>query len=246
MQAFATIDNSLVGTPGMEFRRNTYSATDAIEELEMGKGNSGQIETKIADEAYRVKLVQTRFKYFDEELMTDPLAIQKGIDHIPEEMFNKVNADVYGELAKATIEVPGTTPGFDTFVNAVAALNMENQEGTGIFALVHPNDIAKVRKAAKDSLQYVESFIRTGYIGTMAGVSLYVTKQAVENQIVGGTREAVTVFNKKGVEVEQSVKHQRSADDANIRVNWIYATKLYVAQLTDATKAFKITLGEGA
>lgn len=246
MQAFATIDNSLVGTAGMEFRRNTYSATDGMEELAMGKGNTKQIETKLSDETYRIKLVQGRFKYYDEELMTDPLAIQKGIDHIPEEMFNKVNADIYGELAKATIAVPGTTPGFDVFVDAAAALNMEAQEGVGIFALVNPKDIAKVRKAAKDSLQYVESFIRTGYIGTMAGISLYVTKQATEGIIVGGTREAVTVFNKKGMEVEQVTANNRGNDDTNTRTNWIYGRKYYVAKLTDATKAFKITLGEGA
>lgn len=227
----------------MEFRRNTYSATDGIEELEMGAGNTKQIETRLANEVYRVKLAQGRFKYYDEEAMIDPLAIQKGIDHIPEEMFNHVNADVYGEFAKASIIVPGTTPGFDVFVDAVAALNMENQEGAGIFALVHPKDIAKVRKAAKDSLQYVESFIRTGYIGTMAGVSLYVTKQAVENQIVGGTREAVTVFNKKGMEVEQVTKNNRGNEDTNTRTNWVYGRKYYVAKLTDATKAFKITLG---
>ena len=244
MQAFATIDNSLVGTAGMEFRRNTYSATDGMEELAMGAGNTKQIETKLANETYRIKLVQGRFKYFDEEAMIDPLAIQKGIDHIPEEMFNKVNADIYGELTKTGIIIPGTTPGFDVFVDAVAALNMENQEGTGIFALVNPKDIAKIRKAAKDTLQYVESFIRTGYVGTMAGVSLYVTKQADEGVIVGGTREAVTVFNKKGMEVEQVTANNRGNDDTNTRTNWIYARKYYVAKLTDADKAFKITLGE--
>ncbi len=228
----------------MEFRRNTYSATDGMEELTMGAGNTKQIETRLSDETYRIKLVQGRFKYYDEELMTDPLAIQKGIDHIPEEMFNKVNADIFGELNKASTTIPGTTPGFDVFVDAVAALNMESQSGAGIFALVHPKDIAKVRKAAKDSLQYVESFIRTGYVGMMAGVSLYVTKQAVEGTIVGGTREAVTVFNKKGMEVEQVTKNNRGNEDTNTRTNWIYGRKYYVAQLVDDSKAFKITLGE--
>ncbi len=230
----------------MEFRRNTYSATDGMEELEMGAGNTKQIETRLSDETYRVKLVQGRFKYQDEEAMIDPIAIQKGIDHISEEMFNKVTTDIFGEFAKASTVIPGTTPGFDVFVDAVAALNMEVQEGAGIFALVHPKDIAKVRKAAKDSLQYVEAFIRTGYVGTMAGVSLYVTKAATEGTIVGGTREAVTVFNKKGMEIEQVTSNNRGNDDANTRTNWIYGRKYYVAQLTDDTKAFKITLGESA
>ena len=230
----------------MEFRRNTYSATDGMEELAMGAGNTKQIETRLEDETYRIKLVQGRFKYYDEEAMTDPLAIQKGIDHIPEEMFNKVNADVLTEFGKASIVIPGATPGFDVFVDALAALNMEAKTAAGVFALVHPKDIAKVRKAAKDSLQYVESFIRTGYVGTMAGISLYITNAATEGTIVGGTREAVTVFNKKGMEVEQVTKNNRGNEDTNTRTNWIYGRKYYVAQLTDATKAFKIDLGEGA
>ena len=51
--------------------------------------------------------------------------------------------------------------------------------------------------------------------------------------ICGGTKKAVTFFNKKGAEVEQE-------RDANIRLNEIYARKYYLAALTDDTQAFKI------
>ena len=54
------------------------------------------------------------------------------------------------------------------------------------------------------------------------------------------TKEAVTLFVKKGTEVEQP---PRSADDANIRQNTILSRKYYLAALTDETKAVKITLG---
>ena len=73
---------------------------------------------------------------------------------------------------------------------------------------------------------------------TVAGVNLYTKKDAVAGTIVGGTREAVTLFNKKGTEVEQP---PRDANDANIRKNTIISRKYYLAALTDATKAFKIT-----
>lgn len=244
LQAFATIDNSLEGTAGMEFHRNTYSATDGIEELEMGAGNTKQIETKLAEDVYKIKLAQVRFKYYDEELLTDPIAIEKGIDHIAEEMFNHVNSDVIAEFGKATNAISASAPNFDAFVDAVASLNLEVQEGTGAFALISPADVAKVRKSLKDSLQYVEAFVRTGYIGTVAGVSLFVTKAATENTIVGGTSGAVTVFNKKGMEVEQVTNQNRGNDDTNTRTNWIYGRKYYLAQITDPDKAFKITLGE--
>ena len=110
---------------------------------------------------------------------------------------------------------------------------MENIEGTEIFAFVAPADMAAIRKALKDDLKYVEAYVRQGYIGTVAGVNLYTKADATPGTICGGTKEAVTMFNKKGVEVEQ----QR---EANTRLNEIFSRKYYVAALTDANKCFKI------
>ena len=67
----------------------------------------------------------------------------------------------------------------------------------------------------------------------MAGVNLYTKKDAEVGTILGGTRQAVTLFNKKGTEVEQS-------RDADIRKNQIWSRKYYLAALTDETKGFKI------
>ena len=114
----------------------------------------------------------------------------------------------------------------------------EKKEGRNIKVELHvaPADMGKVRKSLKDDLKYVEAFARSGYVGTVADWNLYVKKDAVAGTIVGGTREAVTLFNKKGVEIEQE-------RDANIRKNSIWSRKYYLAALTDATKAVKITLG---
>ena len=77
-------------------------------------------------------------------------------------------------------------------------------------------------------------FVRTVYLGTVAGVNLYAKKDATQGTIVGGLRSAVTVLIKKGTEVEQE-------RDANIRKNDVYSRKYYVAAITDFSKAFKIT-----
>jgi hypothetical protein len=74
------------------------------------------------------------------------------------------------------------------------------------------------------------------YIGTVAGVNLYTKQDAVAGTIFGGTKKAVTFFNKKGAEVEQE-------RDANTRLNEIYSRKYYLAALTDQTQCFKITTG---
>jgi hypothetical protein len=158
-------------------------------------------------------------------------------------MFNTVQADIYGEFAKTGLEVPAAAPDFDAFVDAGAALNLENLEGVSVFAFVCPKDKAKVRKALKDDLKYVEEYAKHGYIGTVAGINLYTKADATEGEIIVGTKGAVTIFNKKGVEVELP---PRSADDANNRKNTAFSRKYYVVALTDESKAVKIKLGAGA
>ena len=233
---FCTIDNSLVGVPGMEKKINVYRATNGTEKLGMGEGNSKDIEVSYTEETYRILLAQNRFKYYDEQEMTDPLVVTTGVRHMATDMFNTVNADVFAEFNKATLAHTAATPDFACFADAAALLNVENLGELELFAFVNPKDMAKVRKALKDELKYVEAFAKQGYVGTVAGWNLYTKKDAVEGTIVGGTREAVTLFNKRGTEVEQGRVN-------DTRENTIHSRKYYLAALTDATKAVKITIG---
>lgn len=234
LSRFCTIDNSLVGVPGDTVKIHTYSATNGTQELAMGAGNTKNIEVTYTDKSYTIKLLQNRFPYYDEEEMKDPLVVETGLRHMVTDMVNTVQAGIYGEFAKATLAVYGATFSFNNFVDAQALLNVENLEGLEIFAFISPADMATVRKNLKDDLKYVEGFVRSGYVGTVAGVNLYTKKNATAGTVYGGTREAVTIFNKRGVEVEQE-------RDSNVRLNKIYSRKYYLPALTDATKAFKIT-----
>ena len=234
LMRFCTVDNSLVGVAGDTKKIRVYRASNATEKLAMGAGNSRNIEVTYSDEEYTILLAQNRFPYYDEELMKDPMVVETGVKHMTTDMFNTVQADIFTEFNKATQSVTlSGTDYFGAFVDAVAMLPGENQEGLEVFAFIHPEDKAAVRKALKDDLKYVEAHVRNGYIGEVAGVSLYVKGDATPGTIVGGTREAVTFFNKKGTEVEQE-------RDANTRLNEIYSRKYYLAALTDETKAFKI------
>jgi hypothetical protein len=230
---FCTIDNSLVGVAGDKKMVRVYSATNGTEKLAMGEGNSKNIETTYEDVEYTIALAQNRFPYYDEELMKDPKVVETGLNHAAVDMVNTIQGDIYGEFAKATLSVDNATFSFDNFVDAVALLNMENIEDVEIFAFAAPSDMAAIRKALKDDLKYVEAYVRQGYVGTVAGVNLYTKADATPGTILGGTREAVTMFNKKGVEVEQE-------RNANIRLNEVFSRKYYLAALTDATKCFKI------
>jgi hypothetical protein len=235
LMQFCTVDNSLVGTAGMKRIINVYTATDGTEKLGIGAGNTKSIEVSYTPKEYVIALAQNRFKWYDEHAMTDPMLVPTGMKHAGTDMFNTVQADIYAEYAKATLTVSATAPNFDAFVDAGAKLNIENLEGVYKFALVHPNDMAKVRKALKDDLKYIEGFARSGYVGSVGDIHVHTKADATEGEIIVATKAAVTVFNKKGVETELE-------RDANTRENSAFSRKYYVVALTDASKAVKIKL----
>ncbi len=247
LQKFVKVDNSLVGEAGMLRKINRYRATSATQKLTMGNGNTQSIEVSYGAREYRIAMAQNRFQYYDEQAMTDPMLVPVGVRHMGTDMFNTVNADLFGEFNKATQIVVVQNLGFDAFADAVSMMNIEgtdnDPESIMAFAFVCPSDVAALRKALKDELKYVEAFARTGYVGTVAGVNIYTKKDAVKGTIVVAVNGAVTLFNKKGVEVEQP---QRDADDANIRLNTIFSRKYYIAALTDERKAVKVVQGSAA
>lgn len=247
LQQFCVIDNDLVGEAGMLKKINRYRATSATQKLTMGNGNTQSIEVSYGQKEYRIAMAQNRFQYYDEQAMTDPMLVPVGVRHMGTDMFNTVNADIFGEFNNATMVVPVSAFGFDAFADAVSMMNIEgtdnDPESIFAFAFVCPADVAALRKALKDELKYVESFARTGYVGTVAGVNIYTKKDAVKGTIIVGVKSAVTLFNKKGVEIEQA---QRNSDDANVRLNTIFSRKYYVAALTDERKAVKVLAGATA
>lgn len=246
LQKFCTVDNTLVGTAGMKRKINVYSATNGTQKLTMGQGNTQSIEVGYIQKEYEILLAQNRFEYYDEQAMTDPMLVPVGTRHMGTDMFNTVNSDIYAEFAKATRILPVTAFDFAAFVDAQSMLNLENLEGVSIFAFVCAGDMAAIRKSLKDDLKYVEAFAKNGYVGTVGGVNLYTKKDAVSGDIYMATKEAVTIFNKKGTEIEQVTKNARSETAANTRLNTIFSRKYYLTALTDETKDIHLALGKTA
>lgn len=235
LQQFCKVDNSLVGQAGMKRIIHTYRATNGTEKLTIGQGNSKSIEVSYTPVEYEIALAQNRFVWNDEHAMTDPMLVPVGMKHAGTDMFNTVNGDIYTEFAKTNVEVETAAFDFNAFVDASAALNLENLEDVFKFAFVCPADMAKIRKALKTDLQYVEAFAKRGYVGTVGDIHLYTKADATEGEIIVATRDAVTIFNKKGVEIE-------TERDANTRVNSAFSRKYYVVALTDESKAVKIKI----
>lgn len=233
---YMTIDTSMTEEAGMKKVVNTYTSTGAVEELGMGQGNSTEIEVSFVPAEYEVKTYQGKFAFYDEQEMTDPMVVDTGLNHSADHMINKWVELAIAEFDKAP-EHPITEWNFEAVVDAIAKLNLEDE--SGLFLLISPADKASFRKALKDDLSYSEGFVRTGYIGSVAGVPVIVTKAVAQGKGYLATKDAVTVFIKKDSETE----YER---DADTRKNSYWVRKVGVVALTDATKAVKIAIGAGA
>lgn len=233
LNSYMTIDTSLTENAGMKKVVNTYTASGNIEELAMGQGNESEITVSFTPTEYEVKTFQGKFAFYDEQEMTDPMVVEVGLDGSAKTMINTFTAKAIAEFEKATLEVPAAAWSFNTVVDAIAKMNLENEDG--LFLLISPADQAAFRKALKDDLKYSEGFVRTGYIGSVCGVPVIVSKAVPANKGYLATKEAVSVFIKKDTETE----YER---DADTRKNSYWIRKVAVVALTDATKVVKITI----
>ena len=111
-------------------------------------------------------------------------------------------------------------------------MNLEDE--TGLFVLINPKQKAEIRKDADFKASRMGEIIQSGQIGDISGIPVAVSKKVPADTVFVATKEAVTCFVKKEVEVEQDrIK--------NKRINSIIPRKVCLVALTDATKAVKIT-----
>ena len=233
LQGYMTVDTTLTSEPGMKKVINTYTATGNVEDLAMGEGNSQDIEVGFTSSEYEVGVTQGRFQYYDEQEMTDPMVVDTGLQGLAQNMVNDFTVKAIAEYEKATLVENATAWSFDVVADAIAKLNVEDE--AGLFLLISPEDKAAFRKALKDDLKYSEGYVRTGYIGTVCGVPVIVSKAVGAGKGYLAAKDAVTLFIKKGAEIEQE-------RDANVRNNKVFARKVAVVALTNATKLVKITV----
>lgn len=231
---YLTIDTSMAESAGMKKVINTYTTTGSIEELGMGEGNSTSYEVTFVPAEYTVKTYQGKFGFYDEQEMTDPMIVDVGLQHSADDMVNEFFNKAIAEYKKATLTVQGDWD-FNTVVDAIAKMNIEDE--AGLFLLINPAQQAAYRKNLKDDLKYSEGFARTGYIGSIAGVPVIMSKAVPAGEAYMATKEAVTVFIKKDTETE----YER---DADTRKNDYWVRKFAVVALTDGTKVVKITAAE--
>ena len=240
-RSMMTIDTSLTQNAGMVKTINTYTYTGAAEEVAAGAGNTTRGSVAYVGKDYTVKMIQQAFDYLDEDFMKDPNVVEMGVQGATQVMANKMTTDFYAALADkaggSTELVHGITfakgkaLSYDVIVDAISELNVEDE--SKIFIVIPNAWKAALRKDADYKSAMMGEVVYNGQVGTICGIPVIATKALTDKAYVM-TNEAVTLFLKKDVEVEQD-------RDSDKRKNMIYLRDCYVCALTDATKACKIT-----
>lgn len=222
-----TIDDSLTAEAGMTKTINVYTYDGEAEELAVGVGNTnrGSISYKGTD--YTVKMVQQAFDYHDEDFMKDNTIVDNMLKGANQVMANKMTADFIAECGKATVK--HTIAGDLTYNDVVDAIGMLNVEDESKLFIVIPNAWkADIRKDEDYKTARMGEVVYNGQVGQIAGIPVIATKALTDKAYVM-TNEAVKLFMKKDVEVEQE-------RDADKRKNSVYLRTAYICALEDATK----------
>lgn len=228
-RSLMAVDNSLVAEAGMTKTIHTYTYTGEAEEVGVGEGNSTRGSIAYAPADYTVKMVQQAFDYQDEDFMKDHNVVDMGVKGATQLMTNKMTADFFAEANKATLSHTAAELTYDAIVDAIAKLNVENE--ADLFVVINPEKKAELRKDPDYVAARMGEVVYNGQVGTIAGLPVIVSK-AADNAFVM-SKDAIKLFMKKDVEVEQD----RNADT---RTNSIYLRSAYIVALVDKTKICKI------
>ena len=226
-----TVDTTLAQEAGMTKTINVYTYTGTAEEVAAGKGNTNRGSISYVGNDYTVKMVQQAFDYQDEDFMKDNTIVDNMLKGANQVMVNKMTADFIAECAKATVSHTFTTFGYDAIVDGIAKLNVEDE--SKLFVVIPTAWKADLRKDEDYKSARMGEVVYNGQVGTICGIPVIATNALTDEAYIM-TAEAVKLFIKKDVEVEQD-------RDADTRTNSTYLRTAYVVALVDATKICKLT-----
>jgi hypothetical protein len=228
-----TVDSSLTANAGMTKTINVYTYEGTAEELAAGVGNSNRGKIGYVGKDYTVKMVQQAFDYQDEDFMKDNTIVDNMLKGANQVMVNKMTSDFITECGKAVLSHEAEAIGYDAVVDAIAKLGLEDE--SKLFIVIPTAWKADIRKDDDYVAARMGEVVYNGQIGTVCGIPVIATN-ALEAEGYVMTQEAIKLFMKKDVEVEQE-------RDADTRTNSVYLRTAYIAALVDNTKICKLTKG---
>lgn len=230
-RSLMSIDTELAATAGMTKTINVYTYTGTAEELAAGAKNTNRGSITYTGKDYTVKRVQQVFDYLDDDYYKDGTIVDNMLKGANQVMVNKMTSDFIGECAKATTLHTAATFGYDAIVDAIAKLNLEDE--SKLYIVIPTAWKADLRKDDDYVAARMGEVVYNGQVGTVCGIPV-IASNALEDEAYLMTQEAIKLFLKKDVEVEQD-------RDIEAKQNTIVLTTYYICALADATKICKIT-----
>lgn len=229
-RALLTVDNTLAETEGMTKVINVYTYTGKVEKLEDGAKNSTRGSLTFVPAEYKVQRAQQVFDYTDGQYMTDNNVLDMSLEGANALMVNELTADFYVECEKASLEHGVDAFGYEGIVDAIAKLNIEDE--SKLFVVIPTAWKAEIRKDEDYKNARMGEVVYNGQVGTIAGIPVIATNALTDRAYVM-TAEAVKLFMKKDVEVEQD-------RDIETKTNTVVLATYYITALVNQNKICRI------
>jgi len=236
----ATIDTTLVGTPGSTITVPKYAFIGEAEDMAEGVAIGTVVLTASTVNA-TVKKVGKAVDVTDESVLSgygDPIG--QCNSQLGDAVALKVDSDCVTALNGASLLFDGATAkiSYAGIVDAVDKFGDEDDEAKVLF--ISPSQLTTLRKDPNflDMNKYPVAVIMTGVIGSIAGCQVVVAKKIVAGATTVADlivkANALTIYMKRGIAVE-------TARDIKAKTTTIVIDQHYVAVLSDASKVVKAT-----
>lgn len=235
VRSLMTIDYSLTTEAGLTKTVHKYTYSGKVEKLAKGAKNSERGKVTFESVDYTVNRYQQTYDYNDMDVMKDPMVVDVASRGASTLMSNQIKDEYFAELAKISNShtyAKGTSPNYDTIVDALATLNQEVE--AGIF-IIMGNDIKAAFRKDPDYKSAKEGeILYTGQFGTICGLPCLYSKLVPAKTIYVTNKEAVKFFVKREGSVEQG-------RDIETKENTVVYERHGLVALEDETKSVIIT-----
>lgn len=225
-----TVDTTLAENEGTTKTINVYTYTGKVEKLADGAKNTVRGSIAYVGTDYKVQRAQQVFDYLDSDFMKDNDIVDMSINKANELMVNEMTKDFLTEANKATEaqEFSGAIS-YDAIVDAIGKVGLENE--SGLFVLLPNSWKADIRKDDDYKNARMGEVVYSGAVGTIAGLPV-IFSNATDTGFVM-TKDAIKLFVKKDVEVEQD-------RDIETKLNTVVLSAYYICALVDNNKICKL------
>lgn len=226
---FLTADYSLAEQPGMVKKIRSYTGTLFAEDLARGEGSTDWVDAEYVEREYRVVRTQSPARWYDDDLMTDPMLIDAKVKYVAESMVNDWTKKAIAEFGKTSNQAVMTNWDAADFAQAIAKYRNIHEDTEGLFFLINTELVPQIQNLLLGTLQYTEGYIRNGAVGVIYGVPIYDSVAVPKGLMFLATRDAVHAFLKKQTFVEGD-------HDPDTKLNRMFAAKYSVIALYDETQ----------